>query len=117
MAAKRWRSDMPASSGDGAGDGEGWGRATWSRGVAADEDDLEEGDGGSAAPMNERVADLEAAMGRLSGLVGVLRRQQSETAILVTEMAGHIERIQTWTAWLQRVYDWMCNAARRFPWQ
>ena len=68
--------------------------------------------------LDERVAELEAAMTRLESLVGGLRRQQSATAILVTQMAIHIDRIHTWTAWLQRVYHWMNNAARRnFPWE
>ena len=67
--------------------------------------------------IEERVADLEAAMDRLSSMHVSLRRQQSQTAILLTRLSIHVDRINLWTAWLQRVYHWLCHTSSSdFPW-
>jgi hypothetical protein len=69
--------------------------------AAADQQDVQ--------AMEERVHDLEAGMRLAFESVADLRRH-------LIEVQGHINTMQIIIAWFGRVYAWMANSARHFPW-
>ena len=52
--------------------------------------------------LEERVIDLE----------GGLR----VAMMAITDLRAEITSLQTITVWVGRVYAWMCNSVRHFPW-
>ena len=59
--------------------------------------------------LEERVIDLEGGLRVAMQAVTDLRAQ-------MVEVRGHISSLQTIYEWIGRVYAWMRNSARHFPW-
>ena len=66
--------------------------------------------------LEERVIDLEGGV-RVHGLsIHDLRAEMRVAMQAINELRAEITALQRITAWVNRVYAWICSSARHFPW-
>ena len=96
-------SSVVSTSGPGTGGG-----PPWSAPPPAAADNEEDAD-----VHETRLQALEAMVDRMCRSMGVLRLEYEKMAVTQDRMAGQVDEIAGWTAWMARVYDWIWL----FPWR
>ena len=66
--------------------------------------------------LEERVIDLEGGLRVYGMAITDLRGDLRVATLAIADLRAEITALQTITLWVGRVYAWMCNSARHFPW-
>jgi hypothetical protein len=112
-ASKRPRSQTTASGGSGSKDDkrEQEGKPPWAHLETLAGEEQED------QSVEERLKDLEIYMARLSETIGGLRLTVNITANQMTDIQADLVEVKSWTSWLSRLYSWMGDSYRYFPWR
>jgi hypothetical protein len=66
--------------------------------------------------LEERVIDLEGGLRVYGMAITDLRNQLNVAKMEIAGLKAEVTALQEITSWVRRLYTWMCNSARHFPW-